>query len=129
MTEQGEDIPVHCGALAGLDATGYCRAKAAARMRRYRWLVFNVLTGNGDNHLKNISFLVGAGGINVVPAYDLLCTAVYDTKAFGNDNAKWPNTPLAFSLGDATTCADVTRDLSSRRPRRSGWLKGPQYVS
>ena len=64
----------------------------------------------GDNHLKNISFLVDAGGINVAPAYDLLSTAVYDTRAFGNDIAKWPNTPLAFSLGNATTFADVTRD-------------------
>ena len=93
-----------------IDAIGHCRAKAAARMRLYHWLVFNVLTGNGDNHLKNISFLVDAGGINVAPAYDLLCTAVYDTRAFGNDNAKWPNTPLAFSLGEARTFADVTRD-------------------
>jgi serine/threonine-protein kinase HipA len=97
----------HLATLA--EALTHCRARAAARMRLYRWLVFNVLVGNGDNHLKNISFLVDAGGINVAPAYDLLCTAVYDTKALGNDHARWPHTALAFSLGDAATFAGVTR--------------------
>ena len=92
------------------EAIAHCRSKAAARLHLYRWLTFNVLVGNGDNHLKNISFLVGASGINVAPAYDLLCTAVYDTRAMGNDNARWPNTQLVLSLGDAQSFARVRRE-------------------
>ena len=90
-------------------AIACCRSKAAARMQLYRWLVFNILVGNGDNHLKNISFRVGAAGINVAPAYDLLSTAVYDTAALADERARWPDTPLAFSVGDTRTFADVRR--------------------
>ena len=87
----------------------YCRSKAAARLQLYRWIVFNVLMGNGDNHIKNISFMIDASGINVAPAYDLLCTAAYETKALANENANWPRTHLAFSLGDVKTFDGVTR--------------------
>jgi serine/threonine-protein kinase HipA len=75
----------------------------------YRWLTFNVLVGNGDNHLKNISFLVDDGGINLAPAYDMLCTAVYDTRALAGAGAKWPDSELAFSLGSAKTFGGVRR--------------------
>lgn len=91
------------------ETIAHCRLKAAVRLQLYRWVVFNVLVGNGDNHLKNISFMVDARGINIAPAYDLLCTAVYDTRALASDHARWPNTPLALSLGDARTFADVRR--------------------
>jgi serine/threonine-protein kinase HipA len=91
------------------EAIGYCRSRVSARLQLYRWIVFNALVGNGDNHLKNISFLVSSGGINLAPTYDLLSTAVYDTRAMADDRAKWPHTPLAFSLGDAQTFADIRR--------------------
>jgi serine/threonine-protein kinase HipA len=97
----------HLGTLA--EALHFCRAKAAARLQLYRWLSFNVLVGNGDNHLKNISFLVDHGGVNIAPAYDMLCTAVYDTKALAGAGARWPNSELAFSLGDARTFGGVRR--------------------
>ncbi len=97
----------HLDTLA--QAVALCRSRAVARLRLYRWLVFNVLIGNGDNHLKNISFLVDASGINVAPAYDLLCTAAYETQALAHEKANWPNTALAFSLGNAKTFAAVTR--------------------
>jgi serine/threonine-protein kinase HipA len=29
-----------------------CRSRAAARLQLYDWVVFNVLVGNADNHLK-----------------------------------------------------------------------------
>jgi serine/threonine-protein kinase HipA len=90
-------------------AIAQCRAKVAARLQLYRWVAFNILVGNGDNHLKNISFTVGANGIDVAPAYDMLCTTVYDTRAFAADNAKWPHTELAFSLPGAGTFGDVRR--------------------
>jgi serine/threonine-protein kinase HipA len=97
----------HLGTLA--EALQYCRSKAAARLHFFRWLTFNVLVGNGDNHLKNISFLVDHGGINIAPAYDLLCTAVYDTRALAGAGARWPHSELAFSLGDARTFGGVRR--------------------
>ena len=35
-----------------------CRTPAVARSRLFGWLVFNVLVGNSDAHLKNLSFVV-----------------------------------------------------------------------
>lgn len=98
----------HIGTLT--QALQFCRAKAAARLQLYRWLIFNVLVGNGNNHLKNISFLVDSNGINLAPAYDMLCTAVYDTRAMAGDNAKWPNTELAFALGEVSTFGALRRE-------------------
>ena len=92
-----------------VEAAQRCRFKTAARFRLYRWLVFNLLAGNSDNHLKNISFLVDASGIKLAPAYDMLCTAVYDTKAMANERGRWPASPLALAIGDATTFEGVTR--------------------
>ena len=90
-------------------AIGVCRYKAAARLHLFRWVLFNVLIGNADNHLKNISFIVSDEGINVAPCYDLLSTAVYETKAFVNEKAQWPATPLTLHVGNATVFAAVTR--------------------
>lgn len=91
------------------EAIEHCRAKAAARIQIYRWVLFNVLAGNGDNHLKNLSFRVSARGIGVAPAYDLLCTAVYATKALARDKAHWLDVELALSVGEAKTFAQVRR--------------------
>jgi len=90
------------------EALALCRTKAAARRQLYRWVLFNVLVGNGDNHLKNLSFRVTTQGISLAPAYDLLCTAVYEAKVFAGHRARWPNVDLALSLGEARTFAQVT---------------------
>lgn len=86
-----------------------CRNRAAARIALYRWLVFNVLIANGDNHLKNLSFLVSAEGIELAPAYDLLCTGVYDTRALADHAAHWPATAMPIRLPGAHTFGEVTR--------------------
>jgi len=91
------------------EAVKHCRAKAVARLHLYRWVIFNVLVGNGDNHLKNLSFIVKPDGVGVAPAYDLLSTAVYSTRAIANEKATWPNVELAMTLGDAGTFGAVTR--------------------
>lgn len=93
-----------------VEAIGQCRAKVAARLQLYRWVLFNILVGNADNHLKNISFTVDANGTDVAPAYDMLCTTVYDTRAFVTENAKWPRSELAFSLPGIRTFGDVRRE-------------------
>lgn len=84
--------------------------KALDRLRVFGWLVFNFLIGNGDNHLKNLSFQVGHDGIRLAPGYDLLCTAVYETRAF-SDAPVWPRTQLALGLGPVHIFSDVTRDV------------------
>lgn len=91
------------------EAIALCRAPAAARMHLFRWLLFNVLIGNGDNHLKNISFIVSEDGISVAPAYDLLSTAVYETKVIADTTARWPDTALTLTIGTATRFSDIRR--------------------
>ncbi|WPB59008.1 HipA domain-containing protein [Xylophilus sp. GOD-11R] len=87
-----------------------CRNRAATRLRLYAWLVFNVLIGNDDNHLKNLSFLVDAEGVEFAPAYDLLATAAWQTRAIAGDQATWPNLPMMIALPGATHFGDVNRD-------------------
>jgi serine/threonine-protein kinase HipA len=65
-----------------------CRAPAIARARLFDWLVFNILVGNSDAHLKNLSFLVSAEGIQLAPFYDLLSEAAYGTRTY--DKTSWP---------------------------------------
>lgn len=86
-----------------------CRNRAQARRHVFRWLVFCVLLGNDDNHLKNLSFLVDAEGIAVAPHYDLLSTATYHTRALADDRALWQNVPMTVTLPGANTFAQVTR--------------------
>ncbi|WP_157270955.1 HipA domain-containing protein [Azohydromonas aeria] len=96
--------------LANLAALARCcRNRAAARIALYRWLVFNVLIANGDNHLKNLSFLVSPEGVELAPAYDLLCTGVYDTRAMADEAARWPQTDMPIQLPGARTFGAVTR--------------------
>lgn len=64
--------------------------------------------------------MVESAGINLAPAYDLLCTAVYDTKALANERAHWPATKFVVSLDEATTFADVTRSHALSAGRALG---------
>lgn len=91
------------------ECIGQCRNKARARLQLYRWLVFNVLVANDDNHLKNISFTVGVEGIELCPPYDLLSTGAYRTRAFADHRATWPAVPMMIPLPDASTFGEVTR--------------------
>ncbi|MCD9006336.1 HipA domain-containing protein [Luteimonas sp. XNQY3] len=61
-----------------------CRRPAATRLALLRWHCFNLLIGNGDAHLKNLSVLVGPDGIELAPHYDLLSTAVYAPAGWGS---------------------------------------------
>lgn len=85
-------------------------APAVARTRLFAWLVFNVLVGNTDAHLKNLSFLVTPRGRQLAPFYDLLCTAVYETAAF--DQQRWPQaTTLAWPILGEARLAHINRRL------------------
>ncbi|AJC22036.1 HipA domain-containing protein [Pandoraea pulmonicola] len=81
-------------------------ARALSRNAIYRWAVFNVLVGNGDNHLKNVSFFSQPGGYGLAPFYDLLSTVAYHTpENYGW--SQWPNVELAMRIGTATHFDDV----------------------
>lgn len=97
------------GSLERLDQlAAACRSHAVARTALFQWLVFNVLVGNTDAHLKNLSFLVSRAGIRLAPFYDLICTAVYDTPAF--EQSGWPAaTRMAWPIADRARIAEIDR--------------------
>jgi serine/threonine-protein kinase HipA len=101
----------HSGAsLAALEAVVKATTnKLDTRIRLYRWLAFNVLVGNDDCHLKNLSFFMEADGVKLAPPYDLLATAAYYTRALAEERGTWPEVRLAIALPGATHFADVTR--------------------
>lgn len=86
-----------------------CRGKIAARARLFNWLIFNVLVGNTDAHLKNLSFLVGPDGIELAPHYDILSTACYETPAF--NKTAWPKqTEMAWPILGKRYISDIDRN-------------------
>lgn len=85
------------------------RNRAQSRVALFRWLVFNVLIGNDDSHLKNLSFFASPEGHALAPHYDLLSTAAYRTRAIAEDRARWPDVDMAFPLPGATTFGETTR--------------------
>jgi serine/threonine-protein kinase HipA len=89
---------------------GYCRNRVVTRLSLFRWLVFNLALANTDNHLKNLSFLIGTEGIELAPSYDLLSTGTYHTRAFAHERANWPAVNLAIGLPGATTLGTVSRE-------------------
>ncbi len=84
--------------------------KLATRIGLFRWLVFNILVGNDDCHLKNLSFHVRPDGIWLAPHYDLLSTGIYHTKTFADERATWNQVQMTFPLPGAQTFGDVTLD-------------------
>ncbi len=99
------------GSMASLAAlANACRSPAVARSRLFGWLVFNVLVGNSDAHLKNLSFLVSHEGVQLAPFYDLLSVASYDSPAF--DKEGWPaQTQLAWPILGVRHFSDINRGL------------------
>jgi len=53
-----------------------CRVPALTIRDMLSWTLFQLLIGNSDAHAKNISFFVGKEGIDLAPAYDLVCLDV-----------------------------------------------------
>ncbi|MDT6960610.1 HipA domain-containing protein [Cupriavidus sp. SZY C1] len=101
-----------------------CRAPAAARLRIYRWLLFCILVGNGDSHLKNLSFLVDRQGISLAPHYDLLSESAYETRAY-SPRERWPDlveftSPIAgerrYAGFTRTLLVDAGQSLGLTRP-------------
>lgn len=53
------------------------RPPAIAALKLYQWVIFNLVVGNGDAHLKNISFYQLGNYAQLAPFYDLLSTVIY----------------------------------------------------
>jgi len=104
---------------------GYCRNRVLTRLSLYRWLVFNLLLANTDNHLKNLSFMVSAAGIELAPAYDLLSTGADLLVALNaleqrieRENADYPEPVRVFLGGErrlvSTIKHVIVRDMLQR---------------
>jgi serine/threonine-protein kinase HipA len=92
------------------DLANQCRPAALARLRLFQWLIFNVLVGNEDAHLKNLSFLMSAKSVHLAPFYDLLCTAVYGTRAYDRD--QWPQqAEMAWPIAGTRRLVEITTPL------------------
>ncbi|HXZ07191.1 MAG TPA: HipA domain-containing protein, partial [Paraburkholderia sp.] len=90
-----------------------CRNQAAARTRIFSWLVFNVLVGNSDAHLKNLSFLVSHEGIQLAPFYDLLSVAAWSTPMY--QKSDWPRrVSFAWDVLGTRYYDDFDRELMVR---------------
>ena len=99
------------GAAAIRDIIALIRTKLPARTALFRWTVFNVLIGNADAHLKNISLLADRAGYVLAPHYDLVSTAAWDTPELAGASAPtWPNVGLSFAIGGATGFAEIRRE-------------------
>ena len=84
--------------------------KLHSRMQLFRWLVFNVVIGNDDCHLKNLSFFIGPEGVRLADHYDLLATGTWYTLAYADAKATWPQVPLAIALPGARVFGEVGFD-------------------
>ncbi len=72
---------------------------ANSKLRFVRQVIFNYLIGNTDAHAKNFSVYLTNYGISLTPAYDLLCSSIYDC-----------DQRIAMKLGKARYYADVTEN-------------------
>jgi len=86
-----------------------CRTLAKARQEVFRWTVFNILIGNSDAHMKNISFFIEAKGIMLADFYDLVSTVVYNTPQYDRRGPYWPDVELSMPIGKARFFSDITR--------------------
>lgn len=70
---------------------------AIAKNKFVKYVIFNYLIGNTDAHAKNFSVFLYEEGAALTPAYDLLCSSVYDC-----------DQRIAMKIGKAKYYSDVT---------------------
>lgn len=75
-----------------------CRVPALTIRDMLSWTLFQLLIGNSDAHAKNISFFVGKEGIDLAPAYDLVCLDVCGDQ-YDRD--------MAMAIGDVFDPEDI----------------------
>jgi len=72
---------------------------AKAKLLLLRWLVFQIMLGNTDAHAKNLSFFMTAEGPVQAPAYDITCTALYQSHV---------SQTFAMAVGDAFETSELS---------------------
>ena len=116
----GEKIHTQTLAAMNPDATSYedlfevCRKlsiPASEQSELYRRMVFNVMGGNVDDHIKNFSFLMERNGTwHITPAYDMMFTTNLDGAAYEN----------VHSMSIAGKNSDITEDDLLQFARQNG---------
>jgi len=89
---------------------------AGVRLLSY-WTVMTLLIGNSDAHGKNISFLVGPGGLSVAPLYDLVSVTQYDATQIEHE--------LAMALPTSSSWKNSVVRLG--RPLRALWHRSEVF--
>lgn len=54
----------------------YCTMKSLEKNKLFYLTLFNFITGNEDNHLKNFSLIIKNGTVSLSPCYDLINTTI-----------------------------------------------------
>lgn len=90
-------------------AIAACRTVAKAKQAIFRWTVYNVLIGNADAHMKNLSFFISSAGVTLAPFYDLVSTVVYTTPQYDRHGPHWPDVSLSMPIGNAGRFVEITR--------------------
>jgi serine/threonine-protein kinase HipA len=77
-------FPFEAGGNGKSGIKHYCRENASESLARlYEYIMFCVMTGNGDAHLKNFGVLYShpaAEAPRLAPLFDVVTTTVYDYK-------------------------------------------------
>jgi len=74
---------------------------AKDRLALLRWVLFQVLIGNHDAHGKNLSFFMNDRGLQLAPAYDLICIPVLKDEALSAN--------FGMAIGDAFTENEINQ--------------------
>jgi len=90
----------------------YSADPIADRMRLWDMIVFDYLAGNTDAHIKNFSLLYSQDlrSIRLAPAYDIVCTAVYEQST----------RDMAFSIGGDSSLDVINEDSFRRAAKEAG---------
>lgn len=73
------------------------KVPAKEQLRILKWVFFNLIIGNCDHHIKNISFFIDDSGISLAPFYDLVCVTAYKDLEHA----------LAFHIGDTFNLDEI----------------------
>jgi serine/threonine-protein kinase HipA len=125
LTLSAESKYARSGVDALIDIVDKCRPPATTRLALFRWTLFNILIGNSDAHLKNLSVLAIRGGYQLAPHYDLLATSAWNRPELASPGElTWPDVPMSFKVGDATTYPQLTRQHLRTFARQLGVAPG-----
>jgi serine/threonine-protein kinase HipA len=100
LQRQDGDDDVGYPDIAGFIVNHAARDKVQGQLEQlFRRVIFNVLVGNRDDHLRNHAFLYGAHGWELAPAYDV------------NPNPR--RQTHAIRLDDASAVPDIDRVMAT----------------